>query len=144
MGRRCSCAGGPSRDGPLAGGAFSRPTLLEIGDHSLAIAQDEVFGPVLVLQAFDGEAEAIALANDSPYGLAALIWPTDVDRPLRVARQPDVGTVWVNNWAVVADETEEGGLKQSGLGRLDGIAALEDFVEYKTVIHEVALDATAG
>jgi betaine-aldehyde dehydrogenase len=133
--------GGQVKDGPLAKGAFYRPTFLEIHEHSLPIAQNEVFGPVLVMQAFDTEAEAVKLANDSEYGLAASVWSTDVDRPLRIARQMQAGTVWINNWAVVYDETEEGGYKQSGLGRLNGVSALDDFVEYRTIIHEVDLDA---
>jgi betaine-aldehyde dehydrogenase len=131
--------GGPHKSGPLAKGAFYRPTLLEITDHSMAIAQDEVFGPVLVMHAFDTEQEAISLANDSVYGLAASVWSTNIDRPLRIARNLDVGTVWINNWAVVYDETEEGGFKQSGKGRLNGLAAMEDFIEYKTIVHEVDL-----
>src|SRR5580700_3858552 len=133
--------GGPIKEGPLAKGAFYRPTLLEIHDHSMRIAQDEVFGPVLVMQTFDTEAEAVALANSSEYGLSASIWSTDVDRPLRIARQIDVGTVWINNWAIIYDETEEGGYKQSGLGRLNGVSAMDDFVEYRTIIHEVDLNA---
>ncbi len=136
--------GGPFKDGPLAKGAFFRPSLLEITDHAMPIAQDEVFGPVLVMQAFDTEAEAIKLANESPYGLAASVWSSHVDRPLRIARKLDVGTVWINNWAVVYDETEEGGTKQSGLGRLNGVAAMEDFIEYKTIVHEVDLDSSVG
>jgi betaine-aldehyde dehydrogenase len=135
--------GGQVKEGLLAKGAFYRPTLLEIRDHSLPIAQNEVFGPVLVMQAFDTEAEAVALANDSEYGLAASVWSTDVDRPLRIARQIRAGTVWINNWAVVYDETEEGGYKQSGLGRLNGVSALDDFVEYRTIIHEVDLNAAS-
>ena len=133
--------GGPCSEGKLAAGAFYRPTLLEIHDHSLPIAQEEVFGPVLVMQAFDTEEEAVALANDSKYGLAASIWSTDVDRPLRVARRIHAGTVWINNWAIVYDETEEGGYKQSGVGRLNGVAALDDFLEQRTIIHEVDLAA---
>jgi betaine-aldehyde dehydrogenase len=141
-GARIVVRGGPFRDGPLAKGAFYRPTLLEISDHSMPIAQEEVFGPVLVMQAFDTEEEAVALANDSEYGLAASIWSTNVDRPLRIARQIEAGTVWINNWAVVYDETEEGGYKQSGLGRLNGVSAIDDFVEYRTVIHEIDLGAS--
>jgi betaine-aldehyde dehydrogenase len=133
--------GGQVKEGPLAKGAFYRPTLLEIHDHSLPIAQSEVFGPVLVMQRFDTEADAVALANDSEYGLSASVWSTDVDRPLRVARQIEAGTVWINNWAIVYDETEEGGYKQSGLGRLNGVSALDDFVQYRTIIHEVDLNA---
>jgi betaine-aldehyde dehydrogenase len=131
--------GGPIKEGPLAKGAFYRPTLLEIHDHSMRIAQDEAFGPVLVMQTFDTEAEAVALANNSEYGLSASVWSTDVDRPLRIARQIEAGTVWINNWAIVYDETEEGGYKQSGVGRLNGVSAMDDFVEYRTIIHEVEL-----
>jgi betaine-aldehyde dehydrogenase len=135
--------GGPIKEGPLAKGAFYRPTLLEIHDHSMRIAQDEVFGPVLVMQAFSTEAEAVQLANNSEYGLSASVWSSNVDRPLRIARQIDAGTVWINNWAIVYDETEEGGYKQSGLGRLNGVSALDDFLEHRTIIHEVDLNAGA-
>jgi betaine-aldehyde dehydrogenase len=133
--------GGPVEKGPLSKGAFYRPTLLEIHDHSLRIAQDEVFGPVLVMQAFDTEDEAVSLANDSEYGLSASIWSSNVDRPLRIARRMEAGTVWINNWAVVYDETEEGGYKQSGIGRLNGVSALDDFLEYRTIVHEIELSA---
>jgi betaine-aldehyde dehydrogenase len=136
--------GGPYKDGALSRGAFYRPALLEIFDHSMPIAQNEVFGPVLVMQGFDREEEAVALANNSEYGLSASVWSTDVDRPLRIARQLESGTVWINNWAVVYDETEEGGYKQSGLGRLNGISALDDFLEHRTIIHEIDLAAGGG
>ena len=96
--------------------------------------QQEVFGPVLTMQVFDTEAEAVALANDSEYGLAASIWSRDVDRPLRIARELQVGTVWVNDWVMMRDEFEEGGFKQSGRGRLRGLAALDDFLEYKHIV----------
>lgn len=95
---------------------------------------------MLVMQAFNTEEEAIALANHSPYGLAASVWSSNVDRPPRIARKLDVGTVWINNWAVVYDGTEEGGYKQSGLGRLNGVACMEDFIEYRTIVHEIDLD----
>ncbi len=125
--------GGPITEGPLAKGAFYAPTLLEITDSKLDIVQKETFGPVLTMQVFDTEQEAIALANDSEYGLAASIWTRDLDRSMRVAQEIDAGTIWFNDWAVIYDETEEGGFKQSGVGRLNGVAALEDFLEYKHI-----------
>ncbi|GAA1013661.1 aldehyde dehydrogenase [Streptomyces sp. F-3] len=132
-GARPIVRGGPVTDGPLANGAFYRPTLLEVDDPTLPIVQEEVFGPVLTMQVFDTEAEAVALANDSVYGLAASVWSRDVDQPLRVARELEAGTVWINDWATIYDEFEEGGYKHSGQGRLNGIAALEDFTEYKHI-----------
>jgi acyl-CoA reductase-like NAD-dependent aldehyde dehydrogenase len=133
-GAKAIVRGGPVTSGPLAPGAFYRPTLLEVTDSRLPIVQAEVFGPVVTMQVFDSESEAVALANDSEYGLAASIWSRDVDRPLRIARDLLVGTVWVNDWVMMRDEFEEGGYKQSGRGRLRGLAALDDFLEYKHIV----------
>lgn len=125
--------GGPVTEAPLSKGAFYRPTLLEVTDSKLPIVQQEVFGPVLTVQRFDTEAEAIALANDSEYGLSASVWSRDIDRPLRVARALDAGTVWINDWGVMYDQFEEGGFKQSGQGRMRGLAVMDDFIEYKHI-----------
>jgi betaine-aldehyde dehydrogenase len=133
-GARAIVRGGPVTDGPLAPGAFYRPTLLEVTDSRMPIVQEETFGPVLTMQVFDTEEEAVALANDSEYGLAASVWTRDVDRPLRISRDLQVGTIWVNDWAMMRDEFEEGGYKQSGRGRLRGLAALDDFLEYKHIV----------
>lgn len=125
--------GGPIKVGSLANGAFYLPTLLEVTDNSLAIIQEETFGPVMTIQRFSDEAEAIRLSNDNEYGLSASIWTRDVDRSLRVAQALDAGSIWINDWAKVYDNTEEGGFKQSGLGRLNGLAALDDFIEHKHI-----------
>jgi acyl-CoA reductase-like NAD-dependent aldehyde dehydrogenase len=114
------------------GTAYYQPSLLEVDDLSSAIVQEEVFGPVATFEVFDDEAEAVARANATEFGLSASIWTRDIDRPRRVGRQLKVGTVWTNTWAVVADQFEEGGFKQSGLGRLNGLRGLEEFQEYKT------------
>jgi len=115
-------------------GLYYAPTLLTDVAQDSEIVQEEVFGPVLTMQVFDTEAEAIALANDSEYGLAASVWSRDADRPLRIAREIQAGTVWVNDWVAMRDEFEEGGYKQSGRGRLRGLASLDDFVEYKHIV----------
>lgn len=125
--------GGPVTSGPLADGAFYRPTLLQVEDPSMDIVQKETFGPVLTVQIFDDQAQAIQLANDSEFGLAASVWTRDLDRALQVANDVEAGTVWVNDWAVVYDEFEEGGFKQSGQGRLNGVAAMDDFIEHKHI-----------
>ncbi|WP_069865877.1 aldehyde dehydrogenase family protein [Pseudomonas citronellolis] len=130
-GARVIVRGGPIREGELAHGAFYRPTLLEVDDNQAAIVQTETFGPVATLQVFDSEAEAVDLANSTEFGLAASIWSRDVDRSWRVGQAVEAGTIWINEWAVIHDECEEGGYKQSGLGRLNGLAALDAFSEYK-------------
>jgi len=104
-----------------------------VHDNSLQIIQKETFGPVLTVQVFDTEEEAIEMANDNKYGLAASVWSRDVNLPLRVAAELEAGTVWINDWAVVYDEFEEGGFKNLGLGRMNGMAAMDDFIEYKHI-----------
>lgn len=123
--------GGPVKEGSLAAGAFYRPTLLEVSDVRLDIIQKETFGPVATLEVFETEAEAVERANATEFGLAASIWTSNVDRPWRVGQALAAGTVWINEWAVIYDESEEGGHKQSGIGRLNGVAALEPFTEFK-------------
>jgi betaine-aldehyde dehydrogenase len=130
--------GGPSTNPALAGGAFYHPTLLAVTDSNLPIVQQETFGPVQTVQVFDTEEEAIALANDTDYGLSACVWSRDADRPVRVARQLDAGLVSINSWANLTIEFEEGGFKSSGLGRLGGVASVEDFLEYKQITQNYA------
>ena len=132
-GARVVVRGGPITEGPLAAGAFYRPTLLEVSDNTMDIVQHEVFGPVLTMQVFDTEDEAVELANGTTYGLSASVFSRDVDRPLRVALALAAGTVWVNDWAAMHDQYEEGGFKASGVGRMRGLAVLDDFVEYKHI-----------
>ncbi|WP_103338479.1 aldehyde dehydrogenase family protein [Amycolatopsis sp. CA-126428] len=137
-GAKALVRGGPSTDPTLADGAFFQPTLLQVSDSALPIVQEETFGPVQTVQVFDTEEEAIALANDSRYGLSACIYSRDVDRPVRVARQLDAGLISVNSWANLTIEFEEGGFKASGLGRLGGVASMEDFLEYKQIVQDYA------
>ena len=132
-GAKAIVRGGPSTDPALSGGAFYHPALLSVPDSSLTIVQDETFGPVQTIQVFDTEDEAVALANDTEYGLSACVWSRDIDRPVRVARNLDAGLISVNGWANLTIEFEEGGYKASGVGRLGGLASIEDFLEYKQI-----------
>jgi betaine-aldehyde dehydrogenase len=132
-GARVVVRGGPVVDGPLAAGSFYRPTLLEAHDNAMRIVQDEIFGPVLTLQTFTSEAEAVALANDSVYGLSAAVFTRDLDTAMRVSLALESGSVWVNDWAKLHDQFEEGGFKASGVGRMRGFAVIDDFVEHKHI-----------
>jgi acyl-CoA reductase-like NAD-dependent aldehyde dehydrogenase len=125
------------RGGAETGTAYYRPSLVEVDDPSADIVQQEVFGPVATFEVFEGENDGVRLANATEYGLAASVWSRDVDRPRRVGRRLKAGTVWTNTWAVVVDQFEEGGFKQSGLGRLNGVRALAEFQEYKTYAQQV-------
>lgn len=135
QGAKVLARGGKIYEEHLRKGAFYAPTLLEVTNNSMKIIQEETFGPVATIQVFDEAKEAIELTNDNMYGLAASVWSQDVDLPLRVARELLAGTVWINNWAQVNDEFEEGGFKSSGIGRLNGLHALLSFMEHKHIFH---------
>jgi len=114
-------------------GYFVEATVFDQVRPEMTIAREEIFGPVLVVLPFDTEEEAVALANDSPYGLAAGVWTKDVKRAHRVARRLAAGTVWVNTYNRYDAVAPFGGYKQSGFGRLLGESALEGYTQTKTV-----------
>lgn len=120
-------------------GWFVAPTIITDAAPDSRIVQEEVFGPVLVVQKFHTEAEAIALANGTKYGLAGAVWTTDVNRAVRVARKVKAGTVWINAYSKFYAETEFGGCKASGNGRAMGLQALEEYTEMKHINFDLTL-----
>jgi aldehyde dehydrogenase (NAD+) len=131
-------AGGSPHDGP---GHFVEPTVLAEVTPEMAIAREEVFGPVLPILRVAPEDDPVALANDSPYGLVAGVFTHDVTRAHRVAAALEVGTVYINTWWGDTNQTPFGGVKHSGIGRAKGLAALESYLQTKHVA--VGLDAGA-
>ncbi|MFL6240605.1 MAG: aldehyde dehydrogenase family protein [Actinomycetes bacterium] len=131
-GARLVC-GGDRPGGDLANGNYVNPTLFADVDNSIAIARQEIFGPVLAVIPFADEAEALKIANDTDYGLGATVYTTDIKRAFRVARAVRAGTFGINGYNV-EPHAPFGGYKASGLGREGGIEAIKAFTEVKTVM----------
>ncbi len=127
--------GGGAADmpGELSGGAWVEPTIWTGLPESSAVVREEIFGPCCHIAPFDDEEEAIALANDTPYGLCASVWTENSARSHRVPAQLDVGIVWVNSWFLRDLRTAFGGSKQSGIGREGGVHGLEFYTELRNV-----------
>jgi betaine-aldehyde dehydrogenase len=124
--------GGADQPDGVPGGYFVKPTIFGKVKNSMAIAQEEIFGPVLSIIAYRDEEEAVRIANDSPYGLAGAVWSKDEARAQKVARRIRAGQVDVNGGAYNMN-APFGGFKQSGHGREAGVYGLEEFLEYKSL-----------
>lgn len=129
--------------GELSAGSFLTPTLVGHKDSSAFFCQEEIFGPFVVLEAFETEAEAVALANNSEFGLSASVWTDNGARSWRVARALADGVVWINDHGKLNAEAEAGGYRQSGIGRLYGVGGLTDFQELKQIYQNVGVIDTA-
>lgn len=133
--------GGKILTGGLAGsvpgrcqsGWFVQPTVIEGLSNQCATNQNEIFGPVVTLQSFHSDTQAVELANETKYGLSATIWSQNIDRAVSVAEEIDAGVVWVNDWLVRDLRTPFGGMKDSGVGREGGMAAFDFWTEPKNV-----------
>jgi aldehyde dehydrogenase (NAD+) len=124
---------GGGRPSDKAKGFFVEPTLIVGLGQDSAVVRDEIFGPVLVVVAHDGDDDAVALANDSPYGLSGSVWSGDRDRAMAVAGRLRTGTVGVNGGIWYSPDVPFGGYKQSGIGREMGVAGFEEYLETKSI-----------
>jgi acyl-CoA reductase-like NAD-dependent aldehyde dehydrogenase len=124
--------GGRRADG-FDKGFFWQPTLFDQVSPEMTIAREEIFGPILSIIGFDAEEDALAIANGLELGLTAGIFTRDINRALRFARDLQAGLVWVNDWFLSPVQTPHGGVKESGLGREQGMAAMRNYVQVKSV-----------
>lgn len=139
-GARC-VAGGRAPQGPEYGcGQIVEPTIFVDVDNSMRIAQEEVFGPVLAVLKFKDEDDAIRVANDIRFGLAAGVWTQSLARAMTMTEQLRAGTVWVNNYRSTSYTTPFGGFKDSGIGREGGVDAVKEYLETKSVWISTDLD----
>src|ERR1700689_3557917 len=132
-------AGGERPSSPaLAQGFFLRPTVFAECHREMAVVQDEVFGPVVTVERFGSEDEAIRLGNDTAYGLAGAVWTSDAGRAERVAGALRHGTVWINDYHPYLPQAEWGGFGRSGIGRELGPSGLEEYQERKHIYHNIS------
>jgi betaine-aldehyde dehydrogenase len=141
------CGGTQPTDPALADGFFFLPTILDGCTTSMGCVQDESFGPVLTVETFRTEDEAVAIANDTMYGLAGAVWSQDASRVQRVAGRLRHGTIWINDYHPYLPQAEWGGFKQSGVGRELGPTGLHEYLEAKHIyqnLHPAPSDWFAG
>jgi len=132
-GARLVCGGERATEGDLAGGFFIKPTVFTDVTNDMAIAQEEIFGPVLCVLKYQDEDEAVKIANDSIFGLGGGVWSEDLDRARAVAGQMRTGTVWINDWHLLSEQMPFGGYKQSGIGREFGEEGMNEYTEIKAL-----------
>ena len=132
-GANCVLGGSPAHRPECGDGWFVEPTIFTGVRNDMQIAQEEVFGPVLAIIPFRDDAEAVALANDVLYGLAAGVWTSDISRALDMAKRIRAGTVWINAYRVVSYMSPFGGYKRSGIGRENGQEMIKEYLQVKSV-----------
>lgn len=133
--------GGRAAEGEgLGNGFFIEPTIFTDVTNTMALAREEIFGPVLSVLPFDTEEEAVAIANDTRYGLASGVWTTDLSRAMRMIRAIHAGTVWVNTYRMAQAMAPFGGYRDSGFGKERGVEALDQYLQTKNVLIDYGSD----
>ncbi len=132
-GAKCVLGGGPAKRPECGDGWFVEPTIFTNVTNEMRIAREEVFGPVLAAIPFKDEDDALRIANDSKYGLAAGVWTQSIRRAIRMAERLQAGTVWVNTYRAISYMSPFGGYKRSGLGRENGLESIREYMQVKSV-----------
>ncbi len=132
-GAKCVLGGKPYTGPGSRGGQFIEPTIFTDVKNEMKVAQEEIFGPVLAVIPFDDEDEAVRIANDVDFGLAAGVWTGNIGRAIRMSEKLKVGTVWINTYRAVSYTSPFGGYKRSGLGRESGLESVKEYLQVKSV-----------
>ena len=133
-GATIACGGERYTEGPLAKGAFMRPTLITDVTNDMRVAQEEIFGPVGVVIRFKDEEDVIRMANESTYGLGGAVWTRDINRAIRVSRAIETGRMWVNTYNSIPEGAPFGGYKESGIGRETHKVILDHYTQMKNIM----------
>ncbi|MFO1068372.1 MAG: aldehyde dehydrogenase family protein [Geminicoccaceae bacterium] len=126
-------AAGGGRPADLSRGWFVEPTVVDAVTPDMRIGREEVFGPVVTVTRFASEDEAVAMANDTGYGLTSGVYTADIGRALRLARRLEAGSVWINGWFIGGQQAPTGGIKDSGIGRERGLPGVRNYLQVKNV-----------
>ncbi len=127
------CGGGVPKELPDPNGFYIEPTIIEVPNNQSKICQEEIFGPVLSVLKFSDDEEALSIANDTPYGLAAALWTQDIKRALKLAKQIKAGQVWINQYLTLSPFAPHGGYKQSGYGKDLSKYCLQEYTQIKNI-----------